>query len=342
MKKKALRVGVIGGGAIAQHAHIPGYAAGGCVLAALADPEPRCRKEVRERGFKFAAEYDDYRAMLAREELDVVSICTPNAFHSRQAVDCLKRGCAVLLEKPVAMTAAQGEAIRRAQAETGGKLMVGFTHTFNPLNLKAREALRKGEIGKPYMIRIRFAHTGPFPGWARTDWFYNPKLAGGGAILDMGIHAINLTEWFLGPIRAVSAKAATLRKKIAVDDNALLLVELDHNCLGYIEVGWTSPAGFVGVELMGDRGCLTVDYSTGEVRLAAGRQDPSGKLNLQRKVLLSGPQRPAWQLEMEYFIGRLRQGKGDISPSLADGLSALRVALAAQRSSRSGRRVTLT
>ena len=245
MKK---RVGVVGCGAIAQNSHIPGYAKNpDFELAAVADPCDTSLAQVREK-WTFGKEYHCYKEMLAAEKLDVVSVCTPNKFHAEIAIAALEAGADVVLEKPIALNLADGLAIKAAAERHGRRVFTCFSHRFNGIDIPAHDAIQNGLIGKPYMIRVRFAHTGPWPGWAKTDWFYNPELAGGGATLDMAVHAYDLVRYLVGDVTAVMSKAATLRKDIQVDDNVVTILEIGKDCLGYVEAGWTSCAGFGGVE----------------------------------------------------------------------------------------------
>src|SRR5690349_18376561 len=154
--------------------------------------------------------------MLANEKLDVVSVATPNAFHAEQAIAALNAGCHVLCEKPIATTLPEADAILAAAKRARKKLMIGFSHRMFTGPQMVKELLAKKTIGTPFMIRVRFAHGGPYPGWAKNSWFYNKNLSKGGAMLDMGIHAIDLCHWFMGPIKNVSARAATLIKPIEV------------------------------------------------------------------------------------------------------------------------------
>lgn len=337
---KKFRVGVIGAGAIAQALHIRGYAAAkNCELVAIADPVKRCLDEVSKGGWHFARTYSDYKQMLARENLDVVSICTPNALHTEMAIAAIGKGVDVLLEKPVAITMSDALKIDRAARKNKTRIMVGFSHRFNQNCIRAKEALDAKMIGRPYMARIRFAHTGPWPGWAKTDWFYNPKMAGGGALLDMGIHAFDLIQWYLGPITAIQAKVATLRKKIKVDDNALCILEFGKSAMGYIDVGWTSPSGFSGVELMGDDGAITIDYNINKVTMTSGTTSPSGQRQMKTEVLSENAGN-YWTAEMEYFTSMLGSKK-PFAIGMKEGILALKASLAAQESSRTGRRIVI-
>lgn len=334
------RIGIIGAGAISQTAHIPGFVAAGCTIAGIADPRPACLDELRERKLPVAPRVDDHRALLSGGRFDAVAISCPNAVHAESFIACCEAGVPlVLLEKPVALTIGQAEAMRAAQRASGTRALVAFSHRFNTRVQALRQALHAGAIGRPYQARIRFAHQGPIPGWARTGWFHDPALAGGGALLDMGIHALDLLRWLLGEVHALSARIATLRKPIAVDDNAICLLELD-GCLATVEAGWTSPAGFVGIEVMGDAGSLVLDYQTDQLVQVVGRRSPDGSSSSEHTVLPPQPGPSRYPAQMAAFCAAL-DGAPLPGPDLDDGIAALRLALAAMESSRSGRRVPL-
>ncbi len=334
---KKLRAGVIGCGAIAQNCHLPGYAKDkNCIIAAVADPARARLKEVNE-AFKIEKSFSKWEKMLDEVDLDVVSVCTPNAFHAEQAIAAMNRGIHVLCEKPLCLSMAEAKKIRKAQEKSGVKFMVGFTHRFFTGNQKAKKLLDKGDLGKPFMIRIRFAHSGPVPGWAKSDWFYDAPRAGGGALLDMGIHAIDLAMHLIGPIKAVSASIGTLVKKIHVDDNAVLILEFENKQLGYIEVGWTSKPGFAGTEVYGTEGSLFVDYLQG-LKVLRGKNTPDGKQKLIWRTLDKNPTRGGWDVEIGQFLDYVRKNK-EPKESLQCGINALAVALASYRSAKTGRKV---
>jgi UDP-N-acetylglucosamine 3-dehydrogenase len=333
------RIGIIGAGAIAQALHFPGYKKDRRAnIVAFADPAEERHGEVLGRFGKMMA-YRDYRTMLRHEELDVVSVATPNAFHARQAVAALEAGCHVLCEKPIATTLAEADRILDAATRNRRKLMVGFSHRMFTGPQKCKELLAQRRLGTPYMIRVRFAHGGPYPGWAKNSWFYNKKLSKGGAMLDMGIHAIDLCHWLIGPIANVSARAATLIKKIEVDDNALLQLEFKDGALGYIEVGWTSPPGFSGFEIYGTKGSLICDYGKG-LSLCTGTSSAGRDSTMAWKLIDDKPTRGGWDVEIGHWLDVL-DGKARLTMDGRAGRNALAVALAAYESSRTGKRIAL-
>lgn len=334
-----LRAAVIGAGAIAHHCHLPGYRDHpDCELVALAEIDPQRARQAAET-FNVPRYYSDYNQMLQRESLHMVSVCTPNYLHREMAEAVARRGIALLLEKPVAPTLADALAIRQAVQASGAACMVAFTHRFFEANVQARQIIQAGTIGPPFMIRVRFAHGGPQPGWAMSDWFYRRSLAGGGALLDMGIHAIDLCHWLIGPIGSVWAIMGTLCKDIEVDDNAVIGIEFEQvRAFGYIEVGWTSCPGFVGLEVYGPEGTIIVDYF-GRMQLIIGSVAPDGTDRTRRQCLDLTPTAGGWPAQMKTFIDCVRDGR-PMPVGIDQGVAASAVAEAAQQSARQGTKAT--
>lgn len=339
---KTWKAGVIGCGSIAQAMHLPGYEkCPGIELTGACDPVPQRRAEAAGIGGNLKT-YDDYRKMLADQRFDIISVCSPNKFHAEHAIAALENGANVLLEKPAALSMKEITRIKAAVRRSGRKLIVGFSHRWLRGNVIIHKMLQNKIIGDPYMIRMRLAHAGPYPGWAKDDWFYSPTLAGGGAMLDMGIHAIDQLLWHFGPAKTVQAMARTLRKKIKVDDNAVILIEFARSkALGYIEVGWTSPAGFQGMEIMGDQGCIIENYATG-LTVTTGRITPDMKRrpSLKTRVVDKEPNTGGWRIEIAEVVKLFRKNS-DGGINIDAGGDALAVALAAYQSSRTGRPVSV-
>jgi predicted dehydrogenase len=338
-----LKVGVIGAGSIG-NIHLGGYAnAPGLVkISAICDPNP---KRASEMGQKYGVGpehlYPDYKSMLKNENLDAISVCTPNKFHYECAKAAIGAGCHTLIEKPMVLSNSEAKKLRQFASGRNVKTMVAFSHRFFRPNIAMRKALRKNAIGKPFMIRVRYAHSGPYPGWAQTKWFYNRDLAGGGALLDMGIHAIDMCQHLIGPITSVSANIGTLRKKIEVDDNAVLLLDFGpQKCFGYIECGWTSGPGFLGIEVHGDKGHIVSDFFAGAT-LQRGVTRPNGTTE-QVTELLSDEVGSHWVFQMDQWTRYISGKKTEVEiPGLDEGASSLAIALSAQESAKTGRRISL-
>jgi UDP-N-acetylglucosamine 3-dehydrogenase len=337
-----LRVGVIGTGSIGD-VHLMGYKAQPKLVSiqALCDPTADRLAAMGEKyGVPKEHCYPDHESMLANEKLDAVSVCVPNAYHFPIAMKTLALGIPTLLEKPMVLTNQQAREISKLVARKKVKFMVAFSHRFSAINTSAKKILDKGGIGKPFMIRVRFAHGGPYPGWAQSDWFYNKKIAGGGALLDMGIHAIDICHYLIGPIKSVQAQMSALRKKIEVDDNAVMLLDFGPaKCLGYIEVGWTSGAGYTGSEIYGDDGSLILDYVNGPKHVY-GVNKPDGTIETTATDIDVTGAPANWMQQMETWSKYVAGMKlKEQPPGAKEGASSLAVALAAMESSRTGKRV---
>jgi UDP-N-acetylglucosamine 3-dehydrogenase len=340
-----LAAGVIGAGSIG-NVHLTGYAAAPQLvqIQAIAEINPKRLTEMGEK-YKVPVErrYKDYKEMLSKEKLDLCSICVPNVYHYPCAAESIKAGVNTLMEKPMVLTNEQAKDLKKIAARKKVKTMVAFSHRFHGTNIAAKKVIDKGAIGKPFMIRVRYAHGGPYPGWAQSDWFYSKKLAGGGALLDMGIHAIDICQHFVGPIKTVTAHMATLRKKIEVDDNAVLMLDFgpQAKCLGYIEVGWTSGPGFTGIEMYGDKANLTVSFF-GESVVIRGVTRPDGTTETVKEELKPVHEKTHWEYQMQQWINYVA-GKKTIMPmpGIEEGASSLAVALGAIESSKTGKRFVL-
>ncbi|MCX7019107.1 MAG: Gfo/Idh/MocA family oxidoreductase [bacterium] len=340
-----LTAGVIGAGSIG-NVHLSGYAASPklVTIKAICDVNP-ARLKIMGEQYKVAAEhlYTDHKKMLAAEKLDMVSVCTPNVFHYPIAFDAIKSGVNTLVEKPMVATMAEARALKALAARRKDvKVMVAFSHRFFGMNMTAKKMIDRGVIGCPFMIRVRYAHGGPYPGWAQSDWFYHRKYAVGGALLDMGIHAIDICQYFIGPIKSVAAIVKTLRKPIEVDDNAVMALDFGAaKCLGCIECGWTSPPGFSGIEIYGDKGSLILDLVNGPKHIH-GVARPDGSVETVTDPIPVSGNQYHWGLQLESWV-KYVAGKKTVTeiPGIEAGCSSLAVALAAMESSKTGKRMNV-
>jgi len=203
---KRWRVGIIGVGAIGTSGHLPGYQSAGAEVVAVADvAEGRAAKVAEEHGI--AASYVDYGEMLANESLDVVSVCTPNALHGQMTVDALKAGAHVLCEKPMALTLAEARNMVETAKAEGKGLSIAHTLRHRPENERIREMAASGALGDIYHVKVSYLRRSGIPGYG--SWFTNRDLAGGGAMMDIGCHMLDLGLWFMGHPQPTSVLAAT-------------------------------------------------------------------------------------------------------------------------------------
>jgi predicted dehydrogenase len=191
-----LRVGVIGVGGIATSAHIPGYKrlGGEVELAAVADVNlERARQVAAEHGI--SGVYHDYRAMLAAERLDAVSVCTPNALHAPASLAALEAGCHVLCEKPPAMSPEEVSAVAETARRTGRIYTVALNFRFDPEVVLAKRFIDGGGLGEIYAARVRVRRRRGVPSWGG---FTNKRLQGGGPMIDMGVHFLDVALYLMG------------------------------------------------------------------------------------------------------------------------------------------------
>ena len=175
-----LKIGVIGGGAIAQNGHLPFYDRNNNVQLYAADTSDERLKEITD-SFRIERSYSDYEDMLENEELDGVSICLPNSLHAKAVISAANHGIHILCEKPMALILSDAEEMVEACRRNSVILMVNFTNRFMNGPRMVKKLLDEGVIGEPYTIRVRYVHAGPYNNWAKSDWFYNVDQSGGTA-----------------------------------------------------------------------------------------------------------------------------------------------------------------
>lgn len=237
-----IRVGIVGCGSIARHRHAPEYAANPHVkLVAFADKGEERAKSLAE---KYGADYyADYMDLVARDDIDAISVCTPNYLHAPVTVAAARSGKHVLCEKPMATTVDEAKEMVSAARLAGVKLMIAHNQRLMPVHLKAKEILESGRLGKVLTFRTTFAHGGP-ERWSAEGpggWFFQKQQAFVGALGDLGVHKVDLIRWLLDEeIVEVAAMSGTLEKSGAdVDDNAVCLLKTENGAMGTMTASWT-------------------------------------------------------------------------------------------------------
>jgi len=206
---KPIRVGIIGTGGIATAAHIPSYQkVEGVEVIAACDIIESVAKEVAEK-FGIPKIYTDYRKMLQKEELDAVSVCTPNYVHKDPTIAALKAGVHVLCEKPIGMNAKEGAAMVTASRETGKKLQIGYCSRFGSGPQALKRFIDAGELGEIYYARTQALRRRGIPGWGV---FGQKDKQGGGPLIDIGVHILDLTLWLMGHPKPVAASGQCYTK----------------------------------------------------------------------------------------------------------------------------------
>ena len=217
-----VRVGVIGTGAISQVVHVPIFSEREDVeLVAMADSDPH-KAEILSRRFGVPLVMDADE-LIGFEELDAVVLCTPNRYHEEQAIAALEAGKHVLVERPIALTAAGAARVVEVAERAGRVLAVGMPHRFRPEVVALRSIVAGGELGSVYAVRGSWL-TRPTPAM-RSSWRRDPDVAGGGALIDLGIAALDLCLWVIGYPRMKRISCVIGRHEEGVEDSATLMAE---------------------------------------------------------------------------------------------------------------------
>ena len=256
---KTVGFGILGLGMIAEF-HIKAIQElSGCRFAAGYHPMPG-------RAAEFCAKhggtgYDDLSAFLADKNIDVVCIATPSGLHLDGAVAAANAGKHVIVEKPLEVTAARCDAIIAAARENNVKLGTIFPSRYHGPSKIFKKAIDDGRLGKIVLADAQIK-------WYRTQQYYDSgkwrgtwQYDGGGALINQGIHAIDLLQWFMGDVTEVFSQTATLaHDRIEVEDTAAAVLKFASGAIGVIEGTTGAYPGFLKkIEICGSRGCITME-----------------------------------------------------------------------------------
>lgn len=261
-----LRVGVIGLGIGLKH--IEGWREHPDVdVVAIADPDAKRLAKVGDE-FSIDARYPDAQTMLEAERLDVVSVCTPNKFHKELTLDALRAGCHVLCEKPMAMNAEEGRAMLTAAQQAGKRLMINFSYRFSAQSRALKAQVDAGLFGDFYFGRTVWHRRRGMPGFG--GWFGTKSLAGGGPLIDLGVHRLDLALWLMGypkPVWVMGSAYDPIARELAtqsgktfdVEDLAAALIRFDNGATLALEASWATniqEADLMETRLLGTKAGL--------------------------------------------------------------------------------------
>ena len=283
--------------------------------------------------------YADWDTLLARARPDIIDICVPTPQHREYAERGAAAGKAIFVEKPLARTLADCDAIVAAVARAGVPAMPGHVLRFFPEYLAAKNLVDAGGVGKPATVRT--ARLAGFPdGGGRPNWYADPGQSGG-VVLDMILHDFDWLRWTFGPVSRVFAKGLYGRPEyVGRLDYALVTLRFESGVVGHVTGSWAHPGGFrTSLEIAGDGGLVDHD-SARTAPLAASVRSTGGGGGVAVPESPMAPTDDPYYQELNAFVQALKAGTPP-PVTLGDAREAARIALAALESIQTGKVVTL-
>lgn len=280
--------------------------------------------------------YDNPAALLADQSVNAVYVATPPHLHAALTIQAAEQGKHVLCEKPLALNTTQAQQMIDVCHANGVQLMVCYYQRYNTRHQQIKQLLAAGAIGQVTALRINFSdYFPPTPGF----WHHDPTISGGGPLMDLGIHCIDLVRFLCGPVVAVMAMVDTLATASPVEDTATLLLKLANGAQAVVTSHWSTatfePQQANGLEIYGTQGTIQAapiqaKDSAGSLRLltAEGVQDFS---------VAPGGVRPHVAL-LEDFAHALTSGAPSPIPG-EEGLAGLAGVEAAYQSAKTGKKI---
>lgn len=326
-----MKIGLVGAGFIGS-THLEAYAKiPEAEMVGVADA--RFETAVAAAGASGSTPYRSYEELVAEEDVDVVDICLPTTFHREVALKAARDGKYVILEKPIARSLEDAEAILEAFSDNPERLFVGHVVRFFPEYARLKNLVDRGVLGEVGVIRT--SRKSPFlSGW--NDW-YADWQSSGGPIVDLLIHDFDFLRWSFGEVERVYARSA-LGRQYGRLDYALVTLRFAKGAIAHVEGHWGYPAPFCyAIEVAGSRALITIDSTKHSplTVLVAGRGGEDGGESPDRRVGKS-----PFQVELEHFLACVRTGQRP-AVSGEDAREALRIGLAAAQSAASGKPVNL-
>jgi predicted dehydrogenase len=284
-------------------------------LVAVADQSKRALHRVELSGVKT---YTDYKQLLKDSDVDAVIIALPTHLHlqcARLAAEAKKH---IFLEKPMARNVEEAKQIISYAQNNSVKLMIGYPHRFNETFCKLKRTIDSGALGDIEVANATFISSGPFyhraEGYAPVpvpEWWFKAELTGGGALVDLGSHIINLLRWYFGEIRDIKGHFGH-RYNMDLEDSAICLANFDKGTTGIINVGWFSQGFQLKLEVFGTVACTTAEHVPSNIFSAATQMLTTRTSRFHRPHLV----------ELQYFVNCLNRDLPP-SPSGQEGLEDL-------------------
>lgn len=308
MSKPELRIGLIGTGFMGK-AHVFGFASAPRVFDLPFEPVLHSVADITEAAAQdaaaslgFANATADWRKMIEDPEIDMIDITAPNALHKEMALTAIAAGKHVYCEKPLAPRASEAREMAEAAETAGVRTQVGFNYLCNPMLSLAREMIAAGELGD---IRgYRGLHAEDYMADPDAPWTFRHDPAGGGALADIGSHALATAEYLLGPVAEVMGDCVTLissrpdntgtRRPVEVDDIGRAFLRFKNGAQGSIEGNWIATGRKMqhDFEVYGSKGALAFSQERFNELHFYAASDPAGRRGFRR--IEAAPEHPPY------------------------------------------------
>lgn len=339
-----IHVGLIGAGNISgTHARACSGLPDVRVAAVYAPTRAHAARLAAEFG---AATCDTLEALLAHRPMDMVAVGSPSGYHAEHGIAAARRGLHVLVEKPIDVTVERADALIAAAADRGVTLGVIFQDRFKPGVRRLKAIVDEGRLGSPILASARVKWYRPASYYRESAWRGTRALDGGGALMNQGVHTVDLLLWLFGPVRRVFGNTATRLHEIEVEDTAVAVLEFANGALGTIETTTAAYPGYARrLELTGSNGTATLE---GDGLVALDLRDASEAGGLGRAA--AAPENAtspvvtdvgAHRAVFEDFIRAMNQGARPCCDG-AEGRRSVEVIEAIYRASRTGAPVDVT
>src|SRR5437016_10726624 len=254
-----IRAGLIGAGNISEtHARALRAIPGAEVVAVCGANAEKVGRLCREHG---GAAYHDFQAFLAHHPMEMVIIGSPSGMHAEQGIAAARQGLHVLTEKPIDTSVERADALISACEQAGVKLGVIFQDRFKPDLRRLKQLIAEGLIGKPILVDARVKWYRPPEYYSQSRWRGTRGLDGGGALINQGVHTVDLLLWLLGDVVKVQARTATALHKIEAEDTAVAILEFASGALGLFQASTAAYPGYPRrVELSGSEGTVILEH----------------------------------------------------------------------------------
>ncbi|NLH06955.1 MAG: Gfo/Idh/MocA family oxidoreductase [Chloroflexi bacterium] len=338
-----VRVGVIGSGFIGNiHVDALKRVPDAEIVAVASKTPGKAAAFAAERGIPTA--YEDYRELLARDDIDAVTVGVPNYLHEEVVCAAAEAGKHIMCEKPFARTIQEAERMLAAVREAGVKLVYGEMLCFAPKYVRAKRLVEEGALGEVFLVKQSEEHDGP-----HSPWFWDVNLSGGGVLLDMGCHSIEFARWILDrpAVKSVTAQMGTYghTDKTQGEDHSICIVEFENGAIGVAENSWAKTGGVDDrAEIYGARGHTRADLIRGNALMThskAGYGYAVEKADTTVGWTFTGFEEEwnyGFTQEMEHFV-LVVQGLEEPIETGEDGLEVLKIIYAAYQSAGEGRRI---